>query len=163
MSIAPRLAVGGVVVALVVALLTRRPRVNAAAPWRDRMARPEEEARVIADLDARMQAPARFVLRFVRGQGHKVRLAFGRRGPSLTERIADMGTGLRRGSKHEQGLAFDIVALRGWWEGPDAAALWPDMGRAVEQWNALHPDQPLTWGGSWQVPWDPAHVEWRNA
>ena len=129
--------------------------VNPAKPWRARHGKPEEEEQIILDLDPRMRAPIRGVLADLRREGHDVLLIYGRRSTPLQTALAEAKTGLRTGSSHPKGLAVDIVATTGWWEGPAARRLWPAMGRFAKQ-------RGFVWGGDWKDPWDPAHIQWKG-
>lgn len=125
-------------------------------PWHNQRATRAQERLVIADLDPRMRKGITGLLGDVRGAGHDVLLIYGRRGASLQESLADAGTGLRVGSKHLNGLAVDIVAADGWWQGQHADALWPVLGKFAKQ-------RGFTWGGDWAgAKWDPAHVQWKG-
>jgi len=56
-------------------------------------------------------------------------------------------------SKHQYGLAIDVVPLR------DSVAVWDDAGL----WRKVGVEGEklgLRWGGRWRSPYDPAHFEW---
>ncbi len=56
-------------------------------------------------------------------------------------------------SKHQYGLAVDIVALKDSVPQWNNIALWKKIGAMGEKLG-------LRWGGRWRRPFDPAHFEW---
>ncbi len=56
-------------------------------------------------------------------------------------------------SKHQYGLAVDVVAIVDSVAQWDNTALWKKIGVAGENLG-------LRWGGRWRAPYDPAHFEW---
>jgi hypothetical protein len=56
-------------------------------------------------------------------------------------------------SKHQYGLAADVVPLQDSVADWDDARLWQKVGQVGEQLG-------LRWGGRWQHPYDPGHFEW---
>jgi hypothetical protein len=56
-------------------------------------------------------------------------------------------------SKHQYGLAVDLVAIK------DSVAQWDN----IKLWNKIGVEGEklgLRWGGRWKSPYDPAHFEW---
>jgi hypothetical protein len=56
-------------------------------------------------------------------------------------------------SKHQYGLAVDLVALIDGLPQWDNVKLWSKIGVEGEKLG-------LRWGGRWKSPYDPAHFEW---
>lgn len=56
-------------------------------------------------------------------------------------------------SKHQYGLAVDVVPIVDSVAVWDNVALWKKIGVAGEKLG-------LRWGGRWRAPYDPAHFEW---
>jgi peptidoglycan L-alanyl-D-glutamate endopeptidase CwlK len=56
-------------------------------------------------------------------------------------------------SKHQYGLAVDVVPVRDSVAVWDNVALWKKIGVEGEKLG-------LRWGGRWKAPYDPAHFEW---
>jgi peptidoglycan L-alanyl-D-glutamate endopeptidase CwlK len=58
-------------------------------------------------------------------------------------------------SKHQYGLACDVVPMTNGMPQWDDKALWRKIGMEGERLG-------LRWGGRWRRPYDPAHFEWTN-
>jgi hypothetical protein len=58
-------------------------------------------------------------------------------------------------SKHQYGLACDVVPIVNGLPQWDNKALWRTIGMEGEKLG-------LRWGGRWRRPYDPAHFEWTN-
>ncbi len=69
---------------------------------------------------------------------------------TMGKRYTSSGAGK---SKHQYGLAIDVVPMVNGVAVWDNAALWRKIGVAGERLG-------LRWGGRWKKPYDPGHFEW---
>jgi hypothetical protein len=118
------------------------------------------EVPMIADADALHPYMAQLtekMLQTLKNQGLDVRIVETYRTRTKQAEYYGMGPGYTASaagqSKHQFGLAIDVVPFVGGAAVWDDKKLWEKIGKAGEELG-------FRWGGRWKKPYDPGHFEW---
>jgi hypothetical protein len=99
------------------------------------------------------------LIRQCKAKGIELAVVEAYRTPSKQNEYRSMGKKYTRSSggysKHQYGLAIDVVPIVDSVAVWDNLALWKKIGTTGERLG-------LRWGGRWRHPYDPGHFEWTN-
>jgi hypothetical protein len=99
------------------------------------------------------------LIRQCKAKGIELAIVEAYRTPSKQNEYRSMGKKYTRSSggfsKHQYGLAIDVVPIVDSVAEWHNAALWKKVGTVGERLG-------LRWGGRWRHPYDPGHFEWTN-
>lgn len=109
----------------------------------------------LTSLEAGFRQKVTKVLNKLKAKGYAMRIVWGKRSQEENNELVLQGLASPN-SKHLEGKAIDVVLRKhGYTVNTENQQFWNDLKIEAES-------EGLTWGGNWNSPKDPGHVEAKN-